>query len=191
MLAQFTNFLIGLKDQKGFKLGEPFQKNKEDLHCVVPIIRDRFEEPDYVQLERIVPRLQEVGWKNTGIPLFEKQVGVFMIDANGIKVMELFDHPDTWKAMHDKMLANYQKLFLNKQSAVQVIFARDTTESLIKDFIRDLILSRTSSKNENTLTFLATRSIGEFTVLNNRVIHLYAIRKEDRRNVKNSNPIQA
>lgn len=61
-------------------------------------------------MERVRGWKERVGDVVKDIPIFEQQVGVVILDVNGVVGFEAFDHPDSWMAFHEDVAEKYGDL---------------------------------------------------------------------------------
>jgi len=111
----------------------------------------------------------------------ENQVGIVMIDSSGMYGLEMFDHPDSWRAFSKSIVRNYADV-LAKERAEEGLFALKTERipEAIKKFLQKAYgLSETLNfKNRISETrMLSGELIGEYSVLGPDVIHLILKRK--------------
>jgi len=109
------------------------------------------------------------------------QVGTVIIDSNGVLGLEMFDHPDSWRAFSRSIVRNYADI-LAKERAGEGLFALRTERipEAIKKF-----LEKAGSLPE-TLVFknrvgetrmLSGELLGEYTTMGSDTIHLILKRK--------------
>jgi len=109
------------------------------------------------------------------------QVGVVIIDSQGVLGLEMFDHPDSWRAFSRSIVRNYADV-LAKERAGKALFELKTERvpEAIKEFLeRALKLSETSVfKNAISETWMLSGELnGECTTIGTNVIHLILKRK--------------
>ena len=111
------------------------------------------------------------------VPTFENQVGAIIVSTNGIEGIEIFDHPDSWKAHYKDVIENYECL----REELPPLFKIDEEAVFehIKYFLKRLSEARVDKVNDHTYILRFDDYIGEFTVFNERVIHLFAVKSED------------
>lgn len=126
------------------------------------------------------------------IPIIPSQVGAIIFDATGIVGLETFDSPLSWKAMHQKVLSKYDDVLAKEQEEPLFTLKESIIPRKIKKFIQDIIDADTkmSHSTESSFTWLieGDRIIGEFTDINEGIIHLIAFRKEQMARSKRVNP---
>ena len=117
------------------------------------------------------------------LPAHKNQVGLVILDFNGVVGFELFDHPDSWKAISSDIIKKYSDV-LTQKPAETSLFKLDEEQMLvkIKEFMKRLIDCKKDVAFENNVakTFLLTgdKIAGEYTTINEVVIHLLGFRKE-------------
>jgi hypothetical protein len=195
MIASMHNLIESIRTEKnGFHFGEPWKKSETAKFVLIPILRERIPETEYMLFEGLVPRMQELNWKNCGWKVQENQIGVVCLDARGVDTIEFVDIPATWKIFHDRICASIIKAHSNikfGEGIVKTSFPdKERLISLAKTAMHECMLGEVVSvENELTTNFNSMNFLGEYTCINNRVVHYFAIRKEEQRNVKNTDTI--
>jgi DNA-binding HxlR family transcriptional regulator len=118
------------------------------------------------------------------IPDYVNQVGSVVIDPDGVVGLELFDHPESWKAVTEKIKRTFTEALTREDKAG--IFKPDIDAALtvINSFLEKLEKpeeERTvfSQANARTAIFKVEGYVGEYTTLNNKTIHLTITRREE------------
>jgi len=106
----------------------------------------------------------------------KNQVGTVMLDSKGVYGLEVFDHPDSWRAFSKSIVRNYADV-LARERAGEGLFALkvERIPGAIKEFLgKAESLSKNSVfKNKLSETWaLSGKLIGEFSMLNDDFIHL-------------------
>ena len=109
------------------------------------------------------------------------QVGVVIIDSRGVLGLEIFDHPDSWRAFSRSIVRNYADI-LAKERADEGLFSLRTErvpESIKKFLANAEKLSETTLfKNRISETkMLSGELTGEYTIMGSDMIHLVLKRK--------------
>ncbi|MEM2713472.1 MAG: helix-turn-helix domain-containing protein [Candidatus Jordarchaeales archaeon] len=116
------------------------------------------------------------------IPSYVNQVGVIVIDNEGILGLEMYDHPDSWKAFEESIIKSYADA-LTKEDKTG-IFQPDINKipDIIRNFLDELkkaleeeVFNRGGSK---TVLIKFEGYAGEYTLLNGKTIHLTVARVE-------------
>ena len=117
-----------------------------------------------------------------GIPNYVNQVGTVIIDTDGVLGLEMYDHPDSWKAFadsimrsHAEALAKEDKLGIFKpdmQAIIPIIF------SFLDEIEKSKEEEVFNRNNARTVILKAEGYVGEYTELNAKTIHLLITRKE-------------
>lgn len=125
---------------------------------------------------------QEVEEMLSKVPAdLDNQVGVVIIDSRGVLGLEMFDHPDSWRAFSRSIVRNYADV-LAKERAKGSLFElkTDRVPDTIKSFLEKAQgLSETSVfRNRLCETRMFSGELaGEYTTLWSDVIHLILKRK--------------
>ena len=151
------------------------QAGADDLHTTMETMK---EDDDIKEL------LKEV-------PCLENQIGVIICDKEGIQAVEIFDHPDSWKAFHENVITSYSDI-INKQTdkdLFEINFKEDKIPELFDIFVGDLQRSEQKEvfrKNEAvTFKLEGSEVYGEYTALHDKIIHVIGFRKEDKEEKSN------
>jgi predicted transcriptional regulator len=108
------------------------------------------------------------------------QVGMVVIDSKGVYGVELFDHPDSWKAFSDSIARNYVDVLAEKGKGLFEISLEQTIPSTM-EFIEALVNAEQTvldeDKTAKTYSLIGKGVVGEYTSLNKKVIHLIGSRK--------------
>ena len=116
-------------------------------------------------------------------PLLKDQVGVVILDAKGVYAMELFDHPDSWSAVARNAGRKFAEVLA--EEAEYEIF-EPKKEGIVKA-IRAFLDRLAACDEEVVFKNRLSRTVvlkgegvkGEYTVLEDSVIHLMAIRSKE------------
>jgi len=111
------------------------------------------------------------------VPAFENQVGAVIVSVNGIEGVEVFDHPESWRAHYKEVLENYDCIAEQAPPFFKVDV--DAVKEYVVDFLKKLKNSKARSVNDHTWLIRMDDYIGEFTVLNGRIIHLFLVKREE------------
>jgi hypothetical protein len=140
--------------------------------------------PTNAYADNLVANLQEMNEFNqriddmlSKVPAdLEKQVGIVMIDSRGVYGIEMFDHPDSWRAFSKSIVRNYADV-LAKERVGQGLFALkvEKTPEAIKGFLRKAegLSENSVFKNEISKTCTLSGELsGEYSTLRHDLIHL-------------------
>ena len=122
------------------------------------------------------------------IPSYVNQVGAVILDADGVYGLELYDHPDSWKAFSESIMESYGEAL--KKEDKEGIFKPDLTKitPIIFDFIQKLKDAKTKtkfdSKGAKTVVIEIEGFVGEYTELNDNTIHVSIVRRKKERTRK-------
>lgn len=118
------------------------------------------------------------------IPSYINQTGVVIIDNDGVLGLEMYDHPDSWKALEETIVKSYYEAFAKEDKTG--IFETDLEKVIviIKAFMEEIKNSQEeevfNKNNSRTIIVKAERYIGEYTKLNGKTIHLLVTRLENK-----------
>ena len=115
------------------------------------------------------------------IPDHVNQVGTVVIDPDGVVGLEMYDHPDSWKAFSESIMRSYAEA-LSREDRTG-IFKPDMTATipLIHNFLKNIEKAteeRVFSKNKAKTVILRTEEyVGEYTTLKGKTIHILLTRR--------------
>jgi hypothetical protein len=114
------------------------------------------------------------------IPDDINQVGVVMIDPDGVVGLEVYDHPDSWKTFSQSIIRSFSDnlakedksgLFKPDMSVAEVVI-KEFLET-IEGFQEETVFSR---DNAETVVLRGKGYVGEYTRLKDKTIHLLITR---------------
>lgn len=110
------------------------------------------------------------------MPRAENQVGVAIFTLQGVVGVEVFDHPDSWKALCEHVIRQYGDVISEKVPDYLSI-AMDQVVVNVRAFMEQAKESKEEPEQNGTVV-LHGKVSGEYTRLNDRVIHLLLAREE-------------
>jgi len=115
------------------------------------------------------------------IPLIKDQVGAIIFDSVGIVGFEVFDSPDSWKALHKKVLAKYSDVLQQKQEEPLFQLKSEIIPEKIRAFTEDILKAdeKQSNVSKISVTMLIDGKgiIGEYTTISGTIIHMIVFKK--------------
>lgn len=115
------------------------------------------------------------------MPTIENQCGIIIFDADGVLGLEVFDSSDSWKEMREQIISKYGRE-LSKEADSIFEFNENKISSKVGEFIDKLISceKQLSFEDKGARTFILKGSnvLGEFTELDNKIIHVLGMRNE-------------
>lgn len=135
---------------------------------------------DLVQVQREVSKFSgNINDILKEVPLLENQVGMVIFDMKDVTGIELFDHPDSWKAIHKEVEKRYGNVIGNLQETLfEPKFKR--LKPLTKMFLKNLANCEKKQvavfDGAATISMIGNEIIGEATILNDIVIHLIGLK---------------
>ena len=112
-----------------------------------------------------------------------RQVGLAVVDFEGIAGVELFDHPDSWRALSKSVTRNYAEILARMASDVFEV-NMEKVRRLVGGFISELQSMEGGSVyregTAETYEIMEKRFTGEYTTLDGRLIHILVSRNESR-----------
>ena len=116
------------------------------------------------------------------IPLLDGQVGAIIFDRVGITGFEVFDSPKSWAAMHQKVLSKYSDVLMQEQEESLFELKEEVIPKKIAAFIEEIMNSDEkqmhATKSSITYVIDGEKCIGEYTMINESVIHVLAFKRE-------------
>lgn len=117
-----------------------------------------------------------------GIPSYINQVGTVIIDTDGVLGLEMYDHPDSWKAFsesimrsHAEALAKEDKLGIFKADMEKIVPTILAFLSQIEKAKEEEVFNR---NNARTVILKVEGYVGEYTELNEKTVHFLVTRCE-------------
>jgi len=109
------------------------------------------------------------------------QVGVTIINSRGVLGLEMFNHPDSWRAFSRSIVRNYADI-LAKERAGDYLFElkTDRVPTAVEKFLKEAQKLSEASVVKNKLgeTRMFTGKLaGEYTTLGSTVIHMILKKK--------------
>lgn len=108
----------------------------------------------------------------------DDQVGIIIIDMNGVVGLEVFDHPESWRAFSKSITRNYADIITQESEKQLFNINMDQVSPVAEAFIKNLVKLTPIQVTEGTYKIEDNIVVGEFTELDSTVIHLIAARKE-------------
>jgi DNA-binding HxlR family transcriptional regulator len=118
------------------------------------------------------------------IPDYVNQVGSVVIDPDGVVGLELYDHPESWKAVTEKIKRTFTEALTREDKAGIFKPDMDAALTVINELLEKLekpIEEREVFSQANAITaiFKVEGYVGEYATLNGRTIHLTVTRREE------------
>jgi DNA-binding HxlR family transcriptional regulator len=113
-----------------------------------------------------------------------RQVGLVVVDINGIAGLEIFDHPDSWRVLSRSVTKNYAEILAQMASDIfdiNIERAKQHVEEHLKKLQK---MDGTQAYGEGaykTYEISSDDITGEFTTVNGTLIHILATRRENQR----------
>jgi len=131
------------------------------------------------QVERFKKDVEDV---LKAVPCLEDQVGMVILDLDGVIGIEVFDSPKSWAAFNEDVTKKYGDVLAEKQDEPLFELREDRIQSKIVDFMRKLTACEGvevfSVKTAKTLS-LKGDVIGEYTTIGKRTVHLLGMRTRE------------
>jgi DNA-binding HxlR family transcriptional regulator len=112
-----------------------------------------------------------------------RQVGLAVVDFDGIAGLEMFDHPDSWRALSMSVTRNYAEILARMASDVFEV-NMEKVRRLVSSFVVELqSMEGESAYKEGrieTYEIREKRFTGEFTTMEGSLIHILVSRNESR-----------
>jgi DNA-binding HxlR family transcriptional regulator len=112
-----------------------------------------------------------------------RQVGLAVVGFDGIAGLEIFDHPDSWRALSKSVTRNYAEILSAMASDVFEV-NMEKVRRLVSGFLAELQSmdgeSAYSDGQIETYEIREKRFTGEFTTIDGRLIHILVSRNENR-----------
>jgi len=109
-----------------------------------------------------------------------RQIGLIVVDLNGVAGMEIFDHPDSWIAVSQAVVRSYEKILTNAMPEIYDI-NMDKVKEHVFAFLQKLQNADSdeiySSGDSATYQIMHDEITGDFTTLDDGLVHLLASRR--------------
>lgn len=116
------------------------------------------------------------------MPVQKNQVGALIFDIDSIVGFEIFDSPESWKALHKKVIKKYGKVLRKKQEKMVFELKPEVIPEKISEFIEELMKSNENQFHSNskskTMVIDGDKHIGEYTLLEGKVIHVITFQRD-------------
>ncbi len=109
-----------------------------------------------------------------------RQIGLIIVDLGGVAGMEIFDHPDSWMAVSQAVVRSYEEILTNAMPEIYDI-NMDKVKEHVFAFLQRLQNADSeeiySSGDSETYQIMHDEIAGDFTMLDDGLVHLLASRK--------------
>lgn len=126
------------------------------------------------------------------VPCLENQVGVIILDEKGVSNIEVFDHSDSWKAFHESIIQDYSDILSREQEEPLFEIKKEAVPKKISEFMEKIKNTEEDVVFQDggaiTLVLKNENIVGEYTILDDELIHLLASRKE-KKDIQPERPI--
>ena len=116
------------------------------------------------------------------VPVLENQIGAIIVGTNGVAGLEVFDHPDSWKAQYKEVIEKYS----DELSEESNLFTFDDTQvmAVVKTFLKTVADASSSEIHKGIYSVSMEGFIGEYVTINEHVVHLFLLKKDEKENQK-------
>ncbi len=119
------------------------------------------------------------------IKLQTNQAGLALITDGGVQTIEVFDHPDSWKALHESAVKRMGAELVKDDSENVFEFKPENANKMVckvlaLDWARNTILEHRPTNGEPKVVITGLSSgdyVGELVELNDQVAHLVVLKK--------------
>jgi hypothetical protein len=121
------------------------------------------------------------------VPVLENQIGAIIVATNGVSGLEVFDHPDSWKAQYKEVIEKYS----DDLSQESQLFTFDETQvmAVVRTFLKKVADSSSSEIHKGIYSLNVEGFIGEYATIKEQVLHLFLLKKDEKDNNKEEIPI--
>lgn len=115
----------------------------------------------------------------------DNQVGIAVLDVNGVVGVETFDHEDSWLASSKSIAKSYSDVLIKETEAPEIFQLKPKAiNKRILEFLSALKttekpLQRWKEQNAVTYSISTKNAVAEYTTIENKVIHFIATRRAD------------
>lgn len=119
------------------------------------------------------------------VKLEKDQTGIALITDQGVETVEIFDHADSWKALHESAVKRMGAELVKEDQESVFEFKPEHAKKMVnkvlaRDWARNTILEHRPKGGEPSLRITGLTSgeyVGEVVELNDQVIHLVILKK--------------
>jgi len=117
------------------------------------------------------------------VPDYINQVGVVIIDPDGVVGLEMYDHPDSWKAFSESIIRSFSEV-LTKEDKLGIFKPNmEAVIPVIQEFLKTIEKAQEEvvfNKHYARTVILKTKEfVGEYTTLNGKTIHFLITRHKE------------
>jgi len=111
------------------------------------------------------------------------QVGVVILNMDGVLGMEMFNHPSSWTAASKAVARKYADVLAKEGKSSLFELKSDVVQTAVTEFLEGIKNPKEKIVEENvvfkTIVFEAGNIVGEYTVFKGDEIHLIATKQEE------------
>ena len=159
---------------KDFSMSAPMVANevrRDDLLSVLKSTREFGEE-----IERLLENIPGD---------HPEQVGIAVLSLSGVVGVEFFDHPDSWGAFSKSVVRNYSEEIFREAGEDLFEVNIEKAHPLVLSFLKGLLESEKTVVHESSVSTTWTMSkgstFGEYTEIDDALIHFIGGRREEHR----------
>lgn len=108
----------------------------------------------------------------------KNQVGIVIVNLNGIVGLEVFDHPESWSAFSKSITRNYADLLTEQNKQKLFSINMDQVTVAVEEFLETVKSLEPKRIVEGTYKIENSKIVGEFTTLDAVAVHLIVVKKE-------------
>jgi hypothetical protein len=112
------------------------------------------------------------------VPDYDDQVGVVVITVDGVQGLELFDSPESWKALGKEVVKSFSEIFHQDESIADLFTLNmEAVKDKVRKFLKELD-GVTYRRDDGTFTIDDDTLVTcEYTNLNEQCIHIVVTKK--------------
>jgi len=110
------------------------------------------------------------------VPCLENQIGAVIVGLDGIEGVEMYNHPDSWKAQYKEVIESYSDVFSKEQTLYSINLEK--VNDFITSFLEQLTTAQTVKLSATTHSIQFNGYIGEYIIYNGKLIHIFLIKGE-------------
>lgn len=112
------------------------------------------------------------------IPIFPLQAGAVFLDEKGFLALECYDHPDSWEVVQDEVLKKHgESLYRETLKSMENKGKPSPNYEEIKKACELNATEKQKGKRSITYALENEKYLGEYTKLNDEIIHFILVRK--------------
>jgi len=116
-------------------------------------------------------------------PILKDQVGVAIINIEGVQGIEVFDHPDSWRAAASSVAKKYSDILVEEDKAGLYSIDVSKAKTVLAKWLEGLREAEETVVQRGdawkTVRIETEKALGEYTAINERIIYMLALKRDE------------